>query len=312
MARITHSFIIPVYNEEENIKTLFEEIKRVAQKITKSFEIIFVDDGSTDNTVAQLKKLRPVRILRLRKNYGQSAALDAGIKSAKGSTIITLDGDGQNDPKDAVAMLKELNKGYDVICGWRKKRKDSFSKRFISKGAAFLRSFLVNDGVHDAGCTLRVFKRDCFDDTTLYGEMHRMIPALLRWQGFRIGEIVVHHRARRYGTTKYNWRRIFKGLIDMFAIWFWRKYENRPLYFFGILGLLCMISGVALAALLLVLRIAVHYELSNKIWPLVAFTSFLFGAQLFVSGLLANIILKQKYEVSDKKPYALREEIIRK
>ncbi|MCD6226141.1 glycosyltransferase family 2 protein [bacterium] len=289
---IFYSVVVPVLNEEKNVKSLHKEILEVMRKLKKQFEIIFVNDGSTDNTLEELKKLSPIKIINLRKNSGQSAALDAGIKNAKGKIIITLDGDGQNDPKDIPRLLKKLQEGYDVVCGWRYRRKDPFSKRLISQGAKLLRKFLVNDGIHDSGCTLRVYKRECFRNLDLYGEMHRMIPALLRWQGFSITEIKVNHRPRKHGRTKYNWKRTIKGFLDMIDTWFWRKYQSRPLHLFGTLGLILILFSSSLLFYLALKRLFYHYPLSNKIWPLVGAMGLLAGIQFLVFGLLANLILR--------------------
>lgn len=301
------SFIIPVFNEEENISTLYKEILFTAKKLKKPFEIIFINDGSTDNTLKILSKQKPIKIISFRKNYGQSAALDAGIKEAQGKILFTLDGDGQNDPKDIPTLLQKLEEGYDVVCGWRKKRNDTFTKRFISKGAAYLRSIFVKDTIHDAGCTLRAFTKDCFESIDLYGEMHRMIPALLRWEGYKITEIPVNHRARLHGKSKYNWKRIIKGFIDMINVWFWRKYENRPLYLFGSVGLLFIGIGMTLGIVLTIGRVLKLFSLSDKIWPLMAVFFLLFGMQVFISGLIANIIIKQKYSITKTMPYKISE-----
>lgn len=297
------SIVIPVMNEEENIEDLFNEIKQSIGSLSDSYEIIAVNDGSTDSTFEVLKKLHPITVINFRKNSGQSSALDAGIKQAKGDYIFTLDGDGQNDPADFKKLYKKLQEGYDVVCGWRKKRKDTSVKKFISKGAAFLRSFLVNDEVHDAGCTLRIYKKECFEDIDLYGELHRMIPAMLRWRGFSIGEVEVNHRERKYGHSKYNGKRVIKGLLDMMYIWFWRKYSNRPLHLFGSLGLLAIVLGCSVILVLMYLRLYHQYSLSDKIWPLAAFFLILVGIQLFVSGLIAA----QLVETQKKKKYYIKE-----
>jgi len=186
--KIKYSVVVPVYNEEDNVTNLFGEILREMKKLGDGFEIIFVNDASSDNTLEKLKNLSPVVIVDLRKNSGQSSAMDAGIKQVKGEVLITMDGDGQNDPVDIPALLDKMNEGFDVVCGWRYKRKDTLEKKLVSKGAKFFRKFLVDDGVHDSGCSLRVYKKECFDDLDLCGEMHRMIPALMRWRGFRITE----------------------------------------------------------------------------------------------------------------------------
>lgn len=222
------SVIVPVFNEAGNVVPLHREIIEAVGKTGFNFEIIFVDDGSCDNTLMELKQLRPVRVVVLQKNYGQSCALDAGIKNARGDIIVTLDGDGQNDPASIGALLEKFKEGYEVVCGWRVKRMDPFGKRFVAQGARLLRRFLVDDGIHDAGCTLRAYRRQCFEGADLYGGLHRMLPGLLKWQGFKITEIQVNHRPRCCGRTKYNWTRIIQGFRDMLYIWAWRKYSKRP------------------------------------------------------------------------------------
>lgn len=289
---IKYSVIIPVYNEEGSVNKLHKEIVSVMKEIGQPYEILFVNDASNDNTKNNTKKLSPVKLITLRKNSGQSKALDIGIKNSEGEVLITLDGDGQNDPKDIPALLKKLSQGYDTVCGWRHERKDSLSKRFFSRGARFLRKFLVDDGIHDSGCTLRVYKKECFEDLNLQGEMHRMIPAMIRWKGFRITEIKVNHRSRVHGVTKYNWTRGVKGLLDMIQVWFWRKYELRPLHLFGSLGLFLIIFSLILLFILVLLRAFYSYHLSDKIWPLVGVTGFLAGIQLFIFGILADIIIR--------------------
>ena len=285
------SVVVPVLNEEGNIKKLTKEIKASMKKLG-GFELIYVNDGSTDGTADVLQKSNGVKVITFRKNFGQSAALDAGIKEAKGKYIVTLDGDGQNDPADIPKLFEKLTEGYDVVCGWRHKRKDDRLKIFVSLGARKLRSVLVDDGVHDAGCTLRVYKKECFADLDLIGEMHRMIPAILRWRGFRITEMKVNHRARTWGKTKYTMTRTVKGFLDMLLIWFTRKYNNRPLHLFGSVGLFLISFSVILLGVLAGMKLFYGYELSDKIWPLVGMMAFLAGLQLLVSGILADMIIK--------------------
>jgi len=310
MSKITpyYSFIIPVFNEEDNVKKLHQEIVKAGKKLEKPFEIIFTDDGSTDDTLKILKTLSPIKILVLQTNSGQSAALDAGIKNAQGKILITMDGDGQNNPADVPKMIKKLHQGFDVVCGWRYQRHDPVSKKFISRGARFLRSFLVADKVHDAGCTLRVYKRACFAHIDLYGERHRMIPAMLHWNGFRITETKVNHRARVNGVTKYDSKRIVKGFLDMLDVWFWRKYQSRPLHLFGSAGLLLMGGSFLFGVYLGIRRIFFGYNLSDKIWPLLVTTGFVTGIQFLIFGLLANLIIKNK----PKKDFYYIEEVIEK
>lgn len=298
-----YSVVIPVKNEEGNVAELHARLVKALKKLGGDFEIIFVDDASTDSTNAVLNKLKPVTIIRLRRSYGQSSALDAGIAHATGQIIITMDGDLQNDPDDIENLLAKLDEGYDVVCGWRKKRKDTFMKRFISRGAAYLRGFFVDDGVHDAGCTLRAYRKECFDDLELYGELHRMIPALLRWRGFSVTEIPVKHHNRVSGVSKYGYKRVIKGFLDMIYIWFWRKYDQRPLHFFGAAGIALFLAGAVLLTLMAYLRLVYGYPLSDKIWPMVAFFFMLIGLQLISTGLIAA----KQVELSRSRRYNIRD-----
>jgi glycosyltransferase involved in cell wall biosynthesis len=307
MKKISLSIVIPLFNEEGSVAQLYSELTTVLKKMSIAYEIIFVDDGSEDNTYINLLKLKKVIIIRLRKNFGQSAAMDAGIKQAKGDIIATLDGDCQNDPKDIPRLLKKLS-GYQCVCGWRYKRKDTWSKKFISAGAVFLGKLLSNPGIHDPGCTLRIYKKECFDNLDLYGEMHRLIPALLKWRGYKITEIKVKHRPRTYGKSKYGWSRITKGFLDMINIWFWRKYASRPNHLFGSFGLVLTVFGTVLLIHLIFLRLFAQYSLFDKIWPLLAFSSIIMGMQFIVFGLLASLIIQNK----EKKDFYLIKDIIKK
>lgn len=284
---------------------LHAEILKVAKSLKKPFEIIFVNDGSTDGTLTQLKKLSPITIVDLRGNYGQTAALDAGIRTATGEYLVTLDGDGQNDPADVPAMLKMLiDDKKDVVCGWRKNRQDSLSKRFISLGAKMLREFFVQDGIRDSGCTLRVYKRICFDDLVLRGEMHRFIPALLRWRGFNLAEMPVSHRPRGTGQTKYTWRRMVKGFLDMFNLWFFHKFSSRPFHLLGTVGGVTFGIGIVGLAILSIGRLLGRLSLSESIWPLMAVFLILFGFQMVVSGLIMDLIINSSEK---RRYYAIRE-----
>jgi len=301
------SIVIPVYNEEKNVKDLYEETKGVLSRLGFSYEIIFINDGSTDNTLEVLSKLKPVKIISFRKNFGQSCALDAGIKMSKGNIIITMDGDNQNDPNDIPSLIKEIEKGYDVVSGWRCKRKDCFSKIMASFFANFFRKILIKDGIHDSGCTLKAYKKECFNDLDLYGEIHRFIPGILRWQGFKIGEIKVNHRFRKNGKTKYTFTRIIKGFLDLISLWFWRKYSGRPLHFFGGIGALISFSGLFIIFLLFFLRIFGFIYLSGSILPMAGFFMILIGIHFFTSGLLMDVALKNYYKARKGGPYHIKE-----
>ncbi len=301
------SVVVPMYNEEENARELHQEIAAVCKKHGYVFEIIFIDDGSSDNTMEICRKLKPLKYIRLRKNFGQTAAMDTGIKHARYDYIITMDGDRQNDPNDIPELIEYLEKeNLDVVSGWRKSRKDTFMKRFISKGAHFLRNFLINDGIHDSGCSLKIYRKECFRNVTLYGEMHRFIPALLIIRGFKIGELVVNHRPRPAGVTKYNWTRTIKGFIDMLAIWFWKKYALRPLHLLGGFGLLFCMVGVVFAGLT-VRDFFRGMSLSDTALPTLTMFLMITGIQLFISGLLADILIKSYHESINDEPYSVKE-----
>ncbi|MBU2025788.1 glycosyltransferase, partial [Patescibacteria group bacterium] len=218
---------------------------------------------------------------------------------------LTLDGDLQNDPADFPRLIAKLEQGYDVVSGWRKKRRDPFSKKIISRGADFLRKFLINDGIHDSGCTLKAYRRKCFSDVDLFGEMHRFIPAILKIQGFEVSEVEVVHHPRKNGQTKYNWTRTVKGFLDMISVWFWKKYANRPLHLFGSMGIFLSSLGFMLMIALLVLRLFYGIALSDKIWPMIAVFLILAGLQLLISGLMADIAVKNYYN-GQRKNYSIK------
>ena len=209
------SVVVPLYNEEGNVEELHKKIVEACRALGKPFEIVFIDDGSTDNTNGKCRNLSPLKLITFRKNFGQTAAFDAGIKNSRGEIIVTMDGDLQNDPADIKLLLAKLDEGYDIVSGWRKNRKDPLMKNFSSRLANIARKILIDDGIHDSGCSLKAYRRECFEDVDLFGEMHRFIPALLKVQGFKIAEIPVSHHPRRHGVTKYSWKRGVKGLVDM-------------------------------------------------------------------------------------------------
>jgi glycosyltransferase involved in cell wall biosynthesis len=304
------SIVVPLNNEEGSIAELHRQIVAVCQSLGKTFEIIFINDGSTDQSLVEMKKLSPLKIIDFRKNFGQTAALDAGIKNARGEIIVTLDGDLQNDPADIPLLLQKINEGYDVVSGWRYQRRDPLMKKIYSRGANWLRKFLANDGIHDSGCTLKAYRRECFQKVDLYGEMHRFIPAVLKWQGYKITEVKVNHRPRLHGATKYKLGRVFKGFLDMWSVWFWRKYANRPLHLFGGLGLTVGFVGTVILLILFFLRLFKLIKLAGSIWPLIGVFMILIGIQLFISGILADISVKI-YHRNNNRTYSIKEIIER-
>lgn len=302
------SVVVPVYNEEGNVAELHREIKEVCDKNHYEYEIIFIDDGSTDKTGDICKTLQPLKYIRLRRNSGQTAAMDAGIKASTKDYVVTMDGDLQNDPTDIPAMLQYLvENDYDVVSGWRKNRKDTFMKRFVSRGANLLRYLLVHDGIHDSGCSLKVYRRECFNGINLYGEQHRFIPAILKIKGFTIGEYVVHHRPRTSGKTKYNWKRTFKGFVDMISVWFWNKYATRPLHLLGGMGMVCLGIGGSCGIWSVVLFL-MGKKMSNNIFPpMLTIFFIMIGMLLFVFGLMSEILIKIYFGVHVDKSYSIKE-----
>ena len=304
---VSLSIVVPIYNEEKNISRLHSEILEVCRNNGYVFEIIIVDDGSTDKSSEIARSLSPIKYVRLRRNFGQTPAIDAGIKLSQHEHIVILDGDLQNDPKDIPRMVRHLEiNGYDAVSGWRKKRQDNFLKKLISKGAGILRFLIVRDNIHDSGCSLKIYCKYCFENITLFGEMHRFIPALLKIKGFNVGELEVNHRPRISGKSKYNWRRTLKGFIDMIALWFWHRYAVRPLHLLGGAGIgtlgLGMLFGLRTIYLYFIGR-----NLSNTLEPLLTAFLIITGVQLFVSGLLGDILVKMYYERTNDIPYSIKE-----
>lgn len=304
------SIVVPVYNEEGNVTELHKEICTVCEQEGYDYEVIFVDDGSTDKTVEICKTFRPLKLICMRTNFGQTAAMDAGIHAAKYDYIITMDGDGQNDPKDIPNLISYLEENnLDVVSGWRKNRKDTFMKRFTSRGANLLRYLIVHDGIHDSGCSLKIYKKECFEGVHLYGEQHRFIPALLKIKGFIIGETIVNHRPRTSGYTKYNWKRTIKGFVDMVSVWFWNKYASRPLHLLGGLGILFCIMGAGCGIWSVVL-FCLGYKMSNNIIPPILTVFFIImGVLMFIFGLMSEILMKIYYGVHVDKSYNIKEVI---
>lgn len=300
------SVVVPVYNEQDNVVELHTEINEVCMREKYEYEIIFVDDGSTDKTAEIVKKLKPLKYIQLRRNFGQTAAMDAGIKEAKYDYIVTMDGDRQNDPEDIPRLVDyAIDNDFDVVSGWRKNRKDTITKKFVSRGANLLRGMIVKDGIHDSGCSLKIYRRECFEQISLYGEMHRFIPALCKIKGFTVGEIVVNHRPRVAGITKYNWKRTVKGFVDMISLWFWGKFASRPLHLFGGVGIITLMcaffSGIWTAV-----QYFMRGKISDTAWPLVTLLFIIVGLQLFIFGLIADIMAKHYHETTKDKSYSIK------
>ncbi|MEM4259841.1 MAG: glycosyltransferase family 2 protein [Candidatus Woesearchaeota archaeon] len=305
---LAFSIIIPVYNEAENLIALHAEISRTMNSLFKPYEIIFVNDGSTDKGLEVLinlkRKFPEIKIINFTKNFGQTAALDAGIKHAKGEVLITMDADLQNDPNDIPRLLRKMDEGYDVVSGWRFNRNDKFSKKIFSLFANRFRRWLTKEKIHDAGCTLKVYKRSCFKNINLYGEMHRYISTILMYKGYKIGELKVNHRSRKFGITKYNFRRVFKGLFDLLFIKFWSDFSTRPLHFFG--GLALFQFGLAILIVIEQIVKALVIGALN-LGPLLVLSVMLVitGFLTFIFGFLAEIMVRMYYR--DSPNYEIKE-----
>ena len=300
------SVVVPLYNEEDNVQLLYEEIKGVLDTMAEQAEIVFVDDGSRDRTLAKLEAIQAgddhVRVVSLRRNFGQTAAMTAGFDHARGGVIITMDGDLQNDPHDIPQLVAKLNEGYDVVTGWRHDRQDAFlSRRLPSQLANRLISWVTGVGLHDYGCTLKAFRREVIDNINLYGEMHRFIPAIASGMGISFTEVKVNHRARRFGTSKYGIARTIRVVLDLITVKFMLSYATRPLHVFGTVGVVSSLLGVLIALVLTVQRQLYGVALANRPLLLLAVLLIFMGIQFITIGLLAELVVRTYHE-SQKKP----------
>lgn len=288
------SVVVPVFNEEKNINILYQELIDVLIKLDLTFEIIFIDDGSTDKSLAILSELQEndsrIVVISFRRNFGQTAALSAGFDYARGNIIITLDGDLQNDPEDIPKLLQKLSEGYDIVNGWRFDRKDSFfSRRLPSIIANKIISYSTNVKLHDYGCTLKAFRKEITQNIKLYGEMHRFIPAIASGMGSSVAEVKVNHRARKFGKSKYGISRTIRVVLDLITVKFLLSYATRPLQIFGLLGFSCGIIGFCMAIYLTIQRQFYGISLANRPALLLAILLIFMGLQFVTLGLLAEL-----------------------
>lgn len=309
---LDYSVVVPVYNEGENVRVLHKEIEEVMSKISNNYEIIFINDGSKDDTLDHLKKLKNVKIINLNRNYGQSTAFDAGFKLAQGNIIISMDGDLQNDPLDIYKLLKKLeDEDLDVVAGWRKDRKDKSGIRILTKIGRFLRKKIIQDSIHDSGCALRVYKKAAIKSLDLHGEMHRYIVELLKWKGFKIGEVEVNHRPRIIGKTKYGYSKAVRGFIDLIYMWFINKYSQRPLHMFGQLGLWSFFISFLTLAWSVYQKLTVGLGFNRNGWFFLGIFSFLAGIMFFSFGIVMDLIIRTYMNTSPfEKRYYVRDVIV--
>jgi glycosyltransferase involved in cell wall biosynthesis len=305
------SVVVPLLNEQDNLAPLYEQIRQaLADKYR--YEILFIDDGSTDNSpsilAGLLKEDRRVRVICFRKNFGQTAALSAGFEHARGDIIVAIDGDLQNDPADIPAMIDRLNDGYDVVSGWRKKRHDNAVTRLLpSKIANWLIGMITGVRLHDFGCTLKVYHRDVLNETKLYGEMHRFIPALASRSGARIAEMVVNHRPRVAGKAKYGLARTWKVILDLVTVKFLLSFSTKPIQLFGGWGLLALLVGVVSGIEVIVAKVFKGRDMTGNPFLFLTILLLVVGIQFIFMGLLAELLVRTYHESQDRPTYVIKE-----
>jgi dolichol-phosphate mannosyltransferase len=308
------SIFLPVYNEEPNLRPLHAKLDDALKKLGRSAEIVYVDDGSADGSLKILREIADmdprVRVVALRRNYGQTAAMAAGIDAARGEVLIPMDADLQNDPADIERLLTKLDEGYDVVSGWRKNRKDKMITRKIpSMIANRLISWIGGVPLHDYGCSLKAYRRESLQDVRLYGEMHRFIPIYASWAGARVTEIPVEHHARTMGKSKYGLSRTLKVVFDLMTIKFMASYQTKPIYVFGAFGMLAFAISLVAGLYAVYLKIFHKADFVQTPLPILTIVIFAVGVQFVLMGLLAEMLVRTYHESQAKAIYAVRERL---
>jgi glycosyltransferase involved in cell wall biosynthesis len=312
------SVILPIYNEAESIPHLLEELVPYLEATHQTFEIICVDDGSTDNSYVELKKLREqdarVRVIKFRRNFGQTAAFSAGFDKAEGDIVITMDADLQNDPVDIPKLLEKIDEGYDVVSGWRVKRwQEGFASQITRKIPSATANWLISSStgvhLHDYGCALKAYRRDVVKSVNLYGDLHRFIPAIASYYGVTVAEVPVNYRSRQFGKSKYGMSRIVRVLLDLMTVRFLLSYSTRPIQIFGLMGMLCFALGVVIGIYLSILKLAYGIALAERPLLLLAILLVMIGVQFITMGLLGELIVRTYHESQSKPIYSVREEL---
>lgn len=305
------SVVIPVYDERGNLIPLYERLQVVLDEMQRGWEVLFVDDGSSDGSQEVLREIAAkdprVKVILLRRNFGQTAAIAAGVEQATGRVIVTMDADLQNDPEDIPRLLDKLEEGYDVVSGWRRRRQEPFlTRRFPSMVANRLISFLTGVKLHDYGCSLKAYRREIFKDLRLYGEMHRFIPACASWVGAKIAEVEVKDHRRRYGRSKYGLSRIFSVLLDLITMIFLQRYSTKPMRLFGGTGLMLLLVGGLTALFVIYRRLFLGGQWMSPM-ILIAFFFAIMGVMFILLGLVAELIIRTYHESQGKPIYVIRE-----
>ena len=314
------SIVVPVFNEQESVPLLADKLHQAASKLGRSYEILLIDDGSKDETWAEMLKASRAyphfRLIRFRRNFGQTAAMSAGFRESKGRIIVTLDADLQNDPADMARLLERIDKGFDVVSGWRKERKDPFlNRRLPSIIANALISKMTGVALHDYGCTLKAYRREVVSNINLYGDMHRFIPALASWVGGEIDEVPVSHNARRFGKSKYGISRTLRVVLDLLTVKFLLRYSTHPIQIFGKIGMFFGVPGI----LMMLVVLAGHISfllfgteiasglIKRPFWVITPFMLILFCLQFISMGLLAELQIRTYHESQSKPIYVIKE-----
>ncbi len=302
------SVVIPLYNEEQSLRELYQQLRSVIGRMNVRYELLFIDDGSTDRSFQVLRDLRRndkhIRAIRFRRNYGKSAALSVGFKRAQGAMVVTMDADLQDDPSEIPSLRRKLDEGYDLVSGWKKVRRDPITKKVTSRLFNFVTARMTGIRIHDFNCGLKAYRREVVKAISVYGELHRFIPVLARWEGFRIGEMVVQHRPRKYGRTKFGVGRFWKGLLDLITVLFTTRYLRRPLHLFGFWGLLAALAGLVILVWLAVEWFLGYTSLSNRPLFLGGILLMIVGVQFISIGLIGEIVSKTRQSEED---YSIRD-----
>lgn len=309
--KIELSVVIPAFNEKENLPELYLKLIKVLDQY-KSYELIFVDDGSTDGTFDVLKELSRkdarVKVIKLRRNFGKSAALAAGFDFSRGKVIVTMDADLQNDPEDIQKVLSKISDGYDFVVGWRAERKDPFLRKIVpSVIFNWLTSKITGVKLHDHDCGLKAFKKEVISNIRLFGDFHRFLPVLAAWNGAKVTEIKVRHHPRKHGKSKYGFKRLFRGLLDLIVVKFLMDYSTRPMHFFGIIGIFCFILGFTLGMYLTAEKLLFNASIGDRPLLILSVLLIVVGIQLLMMGLLGELLIRVYFESSGKDIYYIEE-----